>query len=328
MNLVKFGAHPSLPVAIERTLTEAFQERNIQQASGMNRLASTAEAASLANVTSVFTSGSGCFPRTPFAGEAEWDFVPWPSWEGSTNEEMLSSLLAVLVRDGFRPLVRDASHLGFPSFQILVPGMSDVFAPDAGLYEFLAARRDAKRALSRFPQLSPTEQEHFLELKPRDLASSQPALFGPPLQDGRMHPCRVFGLLHLARGEFEAAEECFEVFCTLTGEAGQRYWRAMAEYARSRSEGLSHREAMRIVRLLSLPDVEQLVARETVNATANFGRLFPRMCCPDCARCELLARGGCAGLQGTNEAYGKIARAMSGTTVRQEALLILLRDVM
>ncbi|MBR3315283.1 MAG: YcaO-like family protein [Atopobiaceae bacterium] len=324
---VKFGAHPSLPIAIERTLTETFQYRSIQQATSMNRLTSAREAASLANVTSVFTSGFGCFPRAPFAGKPEWDFAPWPSWEGASNKEMLASLLAVLARDGFRPLVRDVSHLGFPSFQIVVPGMSDVFAPDAGLYESLIAKRNAKKALDRFPQLSPEEQGHFLGLKPLDLALSQPSMFGPPIQDGRMHPCRVFGFLHLALRGYDEACECFEIFSSLTGEMGHRYWQAMAEYARCRNEGLVHKEALRIMRLLSLPDVVQLVEQETADATKDLSRLFPHINCPDCERCELLARGGCAGLLGTHDAYGKIARSMRITTVSQEALLALLQGM-
>lgn len=236
-------------------------------------------------------------------------------------------MLRLLREDGYRPLVRDVSHLGFPSFQIVVPGMSDVFAPPVGLRESLAAKWRAKCALESFPKLSCEEREHLLELEPLDLAHTNPGAFGPPITDGRMHPCRVFGFLHLARGEYEAARECFETFASLTGEMGLRYWRAMARYAGCREEGLGHEEAMRIVRFLNPPNVAAHVDREVMDASEDLGRLFLHITCPDCTQCELLSRGGCAGLLGTNEAFGRISRAMRDTMVTQEPLLELLSSV-
>ncbi|MBR3157948.1 MAG: YcaO-like family protein [Atopobiaceae bacterium] len=324
---MRFGAHPSLPIAVERTLTEAFQGRSAQICTDMNRLASLESTESIDNVTSMFTSGLGSLPFAALSGQAGWDVVPWPSWEAATNAEMLGFLLESLLRDGYRPLVRDVSHLGFPSYQIVVPGMSDVFAPSVGLCESFAAKLQTKRALKDFPLLSPEGRGHLLELEPSDLVHTAPSMFGPPITDGRMHPCRVFGFLHLARGEYAAAQRCFEVFSTLTGEIGMRHWRAMTCYADCRAEGLSHEEAMHIVRFLNPPDVAWHVGHEVVDASENPSRLFPQMRCPDCAHCELLACGGCVGLISTNEVQGKIARAMAGTEVTQESLLILLRGV-
>ena len=324
---VRFGAHPSLSIAIERTLTEAFQDRGVQQCTSMNRLARAEEAASLSNVTSMFTSGLGSLPLVALSGRPGWSFAPWPSWEGSSNADMLGALLATLLRDGFRPLVRDVSHLGFPSYQILVPGMSEVFAPASGLREHLVAKLHVKAALESFPQLTPEEQEHFLGMEPADLAHAHPSMFAPPLRDGRLHPCRVFGFLHLARGEYEAARGCFEAFSSITREAGLRYWRAMARYASCRAEGLDHGEALRIVCFLFHPDIARQLEREVVRATESFGRLFPQLRCPDCARCELLASGGCAGLAATNGAYERIARAMRDTSVTQEPLMLRLREL-
>lgn len=325
---VRFGSHPSLPVAIERTLTEAFQDRDARRCTDMNRFAGSEGSADPSNMTSMFVSGLGSLPLAALSGEAGWDAAPWPSWEGAANAEMLGFMLTLLLRDGYRPLVRDASHLGFPSYQVVVPGMSDVFAPSVDLRESLAAKWRAKRALERFPQLSSEEREHFLKLEPPDLVHTHPGMFGPPITDGRMHPCRVFGFLHLARGEYEEAQRCFEIFSSITGEMGLRHWRAMARYASCRGEGLGHREAMRIVRFLNPHDVAWHVGREAVDAGEDLCRLFSRMRCPDCAHCELHARGGCAGLSGTYEAFGKIARAMRDTTLTQDPLLCLLQDIL
>ena len=148
---VRFGAHPSLPIAIERTLTEAFQGRNAQVCTSMNRLANTQEAAGIDNITSMFTSGLGSLPFAAVSGEAGWDVAPWPSWEGAANAEMLGFMLSLLLRDGYRPLVRDVSHLGFPSYHIVVPGMSDVFVPSAACAKALLPKLQVKRAIESFP---------------------------------------------------------------------------------------------------------------------------------------------------------------------------------
>lgn len=324
---VRFGAHPSLSIAIERTLTEAFQGRNVQMSASMNRFASPRRAASAENMRNMLVNGLGALPLKAISGEAGWDVAPWPTWDSASNADMLSSMLSLLRRDGYRPLVRDASHLGFPSYHIVVPGMSDVFAPHTDLRDSLVAKLRVKRALEHFPHVSSDERESLLELEPADLAYASPSMFGPPITDGRIHPCRVFGFMHLVRGEYEAAQSCFEVFSTLTGELGLRYWRAMARYASCRAEGLGHKEAMRIVRFFSSPDIAWSVGREVASAVEDFGSVFPRMSCPDCERCELLACGGCAGLTATNEIFTRIAHAMRDTAVTQESLLSALQRI-
>ena len=325
---VRFGAHPSLPIAIERTLTEAFQGRDARVGTETNHFASSQEAAGIDNLTSMFTNGFGSLPFSALSGQAGWAVAPWPVWEGATNSVMLRSMLALLQRDGYRPLVRDVSHLGFPSYQIVVPGMSDVFAPATDFLESLFAKGGAKFALQCFPDLFVGEQRDLLGLEPSDLLRSHPGMFGPPITDERMHPCRVFGFLHLALGEYGAAGKCFQTFSTLTGELGMPHWRAMTSYASCREQGLGHEEAMRIVGFLNPPDIAWRIGREVAHASENLGRLFPELNCPECARCELLARGGCAGLISTHEVFGKIARAMRGTTVTQERVLSLLRNAL
>ena len=81
---------------------------------------------------------------------------------------MLIHMLETLRRDGHRMLVRDASHLGFPSCQILVPGMSEVFAPTGDLRKGLLDTIRAKEALRRFPSLGKEEQRELLAIKPHD----------------------------------------------------------------------------------------------------------------------------------------------------------------
>ena len=324
---IKFGAHPSLSVAVERTLTEAFQGRSIDDGTSTNRLASLAESANPRNIANLYINNLGVFPSTAFCRDPTWEYSPWPSWRGKTNAQMLSHMLGVLRRDGYRVLVRDASHLGFPSCQILVPGMSETFAPSGDLLKGLLSTIRAREVLRRFPNLSKDEQRELLAIKPHDITNAHPDTFGLPLLGAKMHPCRVFGFLHLTLGEFSEARECFGALAQLVEGIGAYFWRAMADFAGWRAEGHTEDEALRLVGLLNLPAITRRVKRDVALARENPQVLFPQLTCPDCERCDLRAKGGCAGLSVQEEAQDRIARALRNSMLTQERVLRLLENL-
>ena len=324
---IKFGAHPSLSVAVERTLTEAFQGRSVDDGTSTNRLTSLAESANPRNISNLYINNLGVFPTTAFCREPTWDFAPWPSWQGKTNAQMLSHMLEVLRRDGHHMLVRDASHLGFPSCQILVPGMSETFAPTGDLREGLLSTIRAKEVLRRFPALSEEERHELFAIKPHDMAHARPDMFGLPFLGGKMHPCRVYGLLHLMLGEFAEAQECFGVLAQLVEGVGAYYWRAMADFAGWRADGHTEEEALRLVQLLNLPAIARRVARDVTATREDLNALFPQLSCPDCEHCDLHAKGGCAGLAAQEETQDKIARALQHSKLTQDRALHLLESL-
>ena len=324
---VKFGAHPSLSVAVERTLTEAFQGRDLDDGTSTNRLASLVESANPRNISNIYINNVGVFPTTTFCREPTWNFAPWPSWREKTNAQMLSHMLEILRRDGYRVLVRDASHLGFPSCHILVPGMSETFAPSGDLCEGLLGGKRAHEVLRRFPAISKDEQRELLAIKPHDLSHARPDTFGLPFLGGKMHPCRVFGFLHLTLGEFTEAQECFGVLAQLVEGIGAYFWRAMVDFAGWRADGHTEEEALRLVRMLNLPAIARRVERDVTVAREDPRALFPQLRCPDCERCDLRTKGGCAGLAAQEEAQDKIAHALQHSKITQTRVLHLLEDL-
>lgn len=324
---VKFGAHPSLSVAVERTLTEAFQGRSIDDGTSTNRLASLAESADPRNISNLYINNLGVFPASAFCREPTWDFAPWPSWRGRTNVQMLSHMLEVLRHDGYHVLVRDASQLGFPSCQILVPSMSETFAPTGDLRKGLLRTIRAKEVLRRFPALSKEELRELLAIKPHDIAHAHPDMFGLPFLGGKMHPCRVYGFLHLTLGEFTEAQECFGVLAQLVEGVGAYFWRAMADFAGWRADGRTEEEALRLVELLNLPAIARRVTCDVNAAREDPSALFPQLKCPDCEHCDLRVKGGCAGLAVQEEAQDKIASALRRSKLTQARVLRLLEGL-
>ncbi|MCR5582113.1 MAG: YcaO-like family protein [Eggerthellaceae bacterium] len=320
---IKFGAHPSLPVAVERTLTEAFQGRNAASFTHINELSSDDEAVvDLWNLRSIMRDGSGLYPTRAFCGKPSWDFAPWGAAEGATNEEMLKGMLSILEREGRHLIVRDVSHLGFPSCHIIVPGFSELNEGTADIIEAelrWGARMDV---LGHFPRLTDEEFQMLLELEPPVTAPNAQVIdmFSRPFVGGKMDCWRVYGFLRLSRGEFEKARDHFERFSRNMDEVGALYWRALAAYCDWRAKGETHEDALQLVGLLYPPAFQRRVARDTQDYEHMMETQFPQMNCDDCERCDMGAGGFCGGLV-NKRAYAKILAALAKSNVRQEPLL-------
>lgn len=137
---VHLGAHPSLDIALERCLTEAFQGASIGGNGRMRplqwddpRFRETGEGASywaewkrLVAWRDYVQSGTGAHPRSLFMA------VGTPAHEGAfesdstSNRNSLRFMVRRLQSAGHRLYVRDVSFLGFPAFHVYVPGMSEL----------------------------------------------------------------------------------------------------------------------------------------------------------------------------------------------------------
>lgn len=129
---VKFGAHPAFEIALERTLTELLQGRDIQNMTDLTEFCYFKSGPDPKNLMDIFVHGAGRYPIEFFGSGAEYDFAPFPEHKQWDNRSFLAFLLKITGRDDQAVLVRDVSFLGFPAFHILVPGMSEIvnFDPD------------------------------------------------------------------------------------------------------------------------------------------------------------------------------------------------------
>lgn len=123
----KFGCHPVFEIALERTLTELLQGKRLENIFDMvsfsyiNKKIEVKE-----NYESIFINGAGYYPTEYFGDEFSYPFVDIKDNSQLNNKEMLGYLINIIKKDGFEILVRDVSYLDFPSFNIIVPGMSEI----------------------------------------------------------------------------------------------------------------------------------------------------------------------------------------------------------
>lgn len=78
------------------------------------------------NVREFVNSNVATLPYEIFSEDKTYSFVEMKDVSNLTNREILNDLVDDLIKDGHDVLIRDVSSLGFPSFRIIIPGMTEI----------------------------------------------------------------------------------------------------------------------------------------------------------------------------------------------------------
>jgi ribosomal protein S12 methylthiotransferase accessory factor len=125
-----FGAHPSLEVALERSLTELLQGRSFE---GLNDLPQPTFASQAVtepnNFVEHFIDSSGIVSWRFFSAKADFEFVDWDfSGHGAnSNADEAATLFGILDAMGKEAYTAVYDQLGAVACRILVPGYSEVY---------------------------------------------------------------------------------------------------------------------------------------------------------------------------------------------------------
>jgi ribosomal protein S12 methylthiotransferase accessory factor len=125
-----FGAHPSLEVALERSLTELLQGRSFEGLNDLPQPTFTSNAVTEPNnFVEHFIDSSGVVSWRFFSAKSDFDFVAWDfSGQGdNANAEEAATLLGILERMGKEVYTAVYDQLGATACRILVPGYSEVY---------------------------------------------------------------------------------------------------------------------------------------------------------------------------------------------------------
>ena len=128
-----FGAHPSLEVALERSLTELLQGRSFE---GLNDLPQPTFASHAVtepnNFVEHFIDSSGIVSWRFFSARADYEFVEWDfSGQGeNSNTDEAAALFGILAGMGKQAYTAVYDQLGAIACRILVPGYSEVYPVD------------------------------------------------------------------------------------------------------------------------------------------------------------------------------------------------------
>jgi len=127
---VNYAADPVLEIAVQRSLTEIFQGRQLKDF-GKNRtseiLASADEKRKATNVINQLENGSGSFTVDYCANELTCDreATSFEDNSGLTNKQLLEKMYELYRRLGKPLYIRNCAFLGFPCYKVIVPGFSE-----------------------------------------------------------------------------------------------------------------------------------------------------------------------------------------------------------
>lgn len=125
-----FGAHPSMEVAIERSLTELLQGRSFEGLNDLPRPTFESNAVTEPNnFVEHFIDSSGVVSWRFFSSKSDYDFVEWDfSGHGeNSNAEEAATLFGILEAMGKEAYMAVYDQLGVTACRILVPGYSEIY---------------------------------------------------------------------------------------------------------------------------------------------------------------------------------------------------------
>jgi len=217
-----FGAHPSLEVALERSLTELLQGRSLE---GLNDLPPPTFASEAVtepnNFVEHFIDSSGIVSWRFFSAQSDCEFVEW-DFTGNgedSNVQEAETLFGILKNIGKEVYVAVYDQLGAIACRILVPGYSEVYPVEDLVWDntnkALLFRKDILN-LSNLDNAGLVALLDRLENNELDEYGDIATLIGIEFDEntvwGQLTVLELKLLIHLALQQFDEAHELVGAF--------------------------------------------------------------------------------------------------------------------
>jgi ribosomal protein S12 methylthiotransferase accessory factor len=227
-----FGAHPSLEVALERSLTELLQGRSLE---GLNDLPPPTFASEAVtepnNFVEHFIDSSGIVSWRFFSAKSDYDFVEWDfSGKGDdSNAQEAATLFGILKSIGKEAYVAVYGQLGATACRILVPGYSEVYPVEDLIWDNTNKALLFRADILNLSNLDGAGLDRLLERLENneldeygDIATLIGIEFDENTPWGQLTVLELKLLIHLALKQFEEAHELVGAFLQYNDNAVER----------------------------------------------------------------------------------------------------------
>ena len=124
---IKLGCHPDFALAMERTFTEAAQGNDVKEYVNRSILDfNDYNVKDKVNIENSFKTGLAQYPFEVFSKMSSEKFIPCEDVTEKSNGELFKTITQKFLSEGHDVLIRDVSNLGFPSYHIIIPGVSEL----------------------------------------------------------------------------------------------------------------------------------------------------------------------------------------------------------
>jgi len=259
-----FGAHPTMEVALERSLTELLQGRSFEGLNDLPQPTFASEAVTESNnFVEHFIDSSGIVSWRFFSAKSEYEFVEWDfSGEGEhANAEEAATMFGMLAELGKEAYVAVYDQLGATACRILVPGYSEVYPVEDLVWDNTNKALLFREDILNLHTLDDDSLEALLERLENnelddygDIATLIGIEFDENTDWGQLTVMELKLLIHLALQQFEEAHDLVGAFLQYNDNSLER--------------GLFY-QALNVVLEVELDDELELADYE-----ANFRKMF------------------------------------------------------
>lgn len=159
--IVSFGAHPNIEIAMERALTEAFQGRNKQNV--CNNIENRNKDKRL-NISSLLKNGIGYYPYLFYSNKESYCCKTKEFFKKfANNNELKNEILRICKNNKLNIYVHSVILMNMSCLQIIIPGLSEVFCYDNFQFQYKEMKEKTKIILSNIDKQSFTSIEAALE---------------------------------------------------------------------------------------------------------------------------------------------------------------------
>jgi ribosomal protein S12 methylthiotransferase accessory factor len=282
-----FGAHPSMEVALERSLTELLQGRSFE---GLNDLPPpTFESNAVTepyNFVEHFIDSSGIVSWRFFSAQADYEFVAWDfAGKGSTaSTDEAASLMGILDSMGKEVYTAVHDQLGAIACRILVPGYSEIYPVEDLIWDNTNKALLFRKDILNLHQLDDASLSALLDRLENneldeyaDIATLIGVEFDENTEWGQLTVLELKLLIHLALKQLDAAQDLVGAFLQYNDNTAERklFYQAMnvvLEVALDDSLKIEHYEH-NFRRMFGHPRMDAVLG--SVNGSVRFFGLTP-----------------------------------------------------
>ena len=260
----KMGAHPDYGIAMERCFTEAAQGRDIYE------YAETClfdfyggEDSKNRNLTEFIFADLSLVPYQVIGKKSDYKFTPMPDVSNLDNKTILKKLVKSILDEGKDVLIRDLSTLGFPTFSIAIPGMSEIsFDPNATYFNIFVTMQRLMRNMKQINKNNLKDVIKMMETIVNEIGYEKLSIL-ISLKDNSMIPCEQMGtgakyflaILYIMDKQYNKAAKILEDLSfiaenLLESPIEKIMVKAVYYYASAMDKLRNHDEAMYYINLL------------------------------------------------------------------------------
>lgn len=301
---IKFASHPTFEITVERLFTELMQGKNLDKMVGMQELCFDAEVIkSRRNIEKNIRNGKGMYPislfnELPTYEFCEFEYVPVVDTK-EANKLFFFHIFEKFQRLNKKILVRDTSFLGFHSYQVIIPGFSEIVIDSDWVLKKKGLPIDPNELNFRnFGAMSNNELRQAIEYFDyvkfggiNTLADLFKMAFSSKFPWKKIKASYLKACIYYKLGELKNACKELEAFILMLEKSNEHpdtiaYFKASLCYIRAKDNQINRLD--KLIEMMFPPNIAREVCNDLADSSKSLSYIG-KISCFDCENCDFRA---------------------------------------